>query len=222
MSNLSPLPAIVIEPKTAPANCVIIWLHGLGASGDDFAPMASHLTLDSHLQARYIFPHAPIRAISVNGGMQMPAWYDLDIVGFERKVNLADLQVSSDQVMALIDAQLAEGIPGERIILAGFSQGGAVAYEVLFHYPHTLAGVMAMSTYIANPESITQAQNKQTPVWLSHGSEDNVVPMALGRRAQEQLQQAGFEPSFSEYQMGHSVCPSQLKDIQAFLNRCLA
>lgn len=221
MSVPSPLSAIVMEPK-AQANCAIIWLHGLGASGDDFAPMAKHLTLDASIHPRFIFPHAPKRAISVNGGMEMPAWYDLDIEGFERKVNVEDLTVSCGQVMDIIEQQITQGIPSERIILAGFSQGGAVAYEVLFHSPHGLAGIMAMSTYIANPGSMAHAQFKQTPVWLSHGSEDEVVPMALGRRAEAQLKQVGFQPSFSEYHMGHNVCPSQLKDIQGFINKCLA
>lgn len=221
MSVRPALPAIVMEPK-AQANCAIIWLHGLGASGDDFAPMAKHLTLDASIQPRFIFPHAPERAISVNGGMEMPAWYDLTIEGFERKVNVEDLFLSCGQVMDIIEQQIDQGMTSERIILAGFSQGGAVAYDVLFHSPHRLAGIMAMSTYIANPDSIAHAQYAQTPVWLSHGSEDEVVPMALGLRAKAQLKEVGFNPSFSEYRMGHNVCPSQLKDIQGFINRCLA
>ena len=221
MTQQSPLSCIEIEPKTGPANAAIIWLHGLGASGHDFAPMAKHLTLHESIAMHYVFPHAPLRSVTVNGGAQMPAWYDLEIKGIERHVNLVDLAQSRDQVLSIIDALIEQGVPSKRIILAGFSQGGAVAYEVLFQCEHALAGVMSMSTYIADTSSINQALFKKTPIWLSHGSLDEVVPMTLGQDAFSALQSAGFAPSLSEYQMAHNVSPAQLKDIQKFIQSVL-
>ena len=219
---MSSFDCIEIKPKAGPANAAIIWLHGLGASGDDFAPMAKHLHLDSSIAMHYVFPHAPQRKVTINGGARMPAWYDLEIHGVERKANLEDLAQSRDQVLAKIEALIAAGINHKRIIIAGFSQGGAVAYDTLFHCQHALGGVMPMSTYIANADAIQHCKYKQTPVWLSHGTLDDVVPKGLGDRAFENLKKAGFEPTMSEYQMAHNVCPSQLKDIQAFIHKVLA
>jgi phospholipase/carboxylesterase len=217
---MSSFECVEIKPKTQ-ANAALIWLHGLGASSDDFVPMAKHLKLDSSIAMHYVFPDAPMRSVTINGGMQMPAWYDLDIQGVERTANLDDLAESRNHVIAKIEELIKTGISSERIIVAGFSQGGAVAYDVLFHCTHPLGAVMPMSTYIADSSAVAQTQFKQTPVWLSHGTLDDVVPMSLGERAFEALKQAGFAPTMSEYQMAHNVCPSQVKDIQAFINKIL-
>ncbi|MGR6873025.1 alpha/beta hydrolase [Pseudomonas sp. HK3] len=222
MNTQTYLPCIEIKPKSGPANAAIIWLHGLGATGDDFAPMAKHLNFDKRIAMHYVFPHAPQRSVAINGGASMPAWYDLQIEGVERKANLNDLAESREQVLAKIDELIATGIPSERIIIAGFSQGGAVAYDVLFNGAHSLAGVMPMSTYIADANVMNNAKFKQTPIWLSHGTLDDVVPMSLGERALNQLKQAGFEPTMNDYQMAHNVCPSQVKDIQKFIETVLA
>ena len=219
---MSFLDCIEVKPKTGPANAAIIWLHGLGASGDDFAPMAKHLHLDSSIAMHYVFPHAPQRNVTINGGASIPAWYDLEIHGVERQANLHDLAQSRNDVLEKIEELMATGIDNKRIIIAGFSQGGAVAYDTLFHCEHALAGVMPMSTYIADVSAVQLCKYKQTPVWLSHGTLDEVVPMELGERAFNNLNQAGFEPTMSEYQMAHNVCPSQLKDIQAFIHKVLA
>ncbi len=218
---MSAFRCVEIKPQTQ-ANAAIIWLHGLGASSDDFVPMAKHLKLNDSIAMHYVFPDAPVRSVTINGGAKMPAWYDLEIHGVERKANLDDLAQSRDQVLAKIDELMRSGIKSERIIIAGFSQGGAVAYDVLFHCKHPLAGVLPMSTYIADPSSVASAHFKQTPVWVSHGNRDDVVPMSLGERAFHALEQAGFAPTMSEYTMAHNVCPSQVKDIQEYINQLLA
>lgn len=211
---------INIEPNE-PANAVLIWLHGLGASGNDLAPLAQTIQCQDGIALRYIFPHAPHRPVSINGGASMPAWYDLEIHGHERKVVSEDLQASSEQILAIIEEQMAQGIASERIIIAGFSQGGAVTYETLFRCPHALAGAMPMSTYIGHQQTLTQAAHLRTPIWVSHGTQDDVVPFELGLRALQSLTGAGFEPEFSEYPMAHNICPSQVKDIQTFINTVL-
>lgn len=221
MNTKTLLPCIEIEPKNGPANAAIIWLHGLGASSADFVPMAKHLNLDSSIAMHYVFPDAPLRSVTLNGGAKMPAWYDLEINGVERTANLDDLAQSRNQVLGKIDELIAAGINSERIIIAGFSQGGAVAYDVLFHCLHQLAAVMPMSTYIADSSALENAKFKQTPIWLSHGTLDNVVPMSLGERAFYELKQTGFAPTMSDYQMAHNVCPSQVKDIQGFIDKVL-
>jgi len=218
---MSQLESIIIEPTNQTANSTLIWLHGLGSSGDDLAPIAKMLQLDESIALRYIFPHAPTRPVSLNGGMPMTAWYDLEINGVERKVITEDLTASSDQIIALIDEQVAQGIPSNRIILAGFSQGGAVTYETLFRCAKPLAAAFPMSTYIGNPDTIHQAKFPQTPVWVTHGTEDDVVPFELGQRALGLLEAGGFKPDFNEYRMAHSVSPTQIKDIQQRINRIL-
>jgi phospholipase/carboxylesterase len=217
---MSAFRCVEIKPQTH-ANAAIIWLHGLGASSDDFVPMAKHLKLNPGIAMHYVFPDAPLRSVSLNGGAKMPAWYDLEIHGVERKANLDDLAQSRDQVLTKIDELVGSGIHSERIIVAGFSQGGAVAYDVLFHCTRPLGGVMPMSTYIADDTQVAQSRNKQTPIWISHGNQDDVVPMSLGERAFHTLQQTGFAPTMSEYTMAHNVCPSQVKDIQGFINQAL-
>jgi len=170
---------------------------------------------------RFIFPHAPVRPVKLSGGTPMTAWYDLEIHGHERKVVTEDLEYSSDQVLAIIEDQIQQGIPSDRIVVAGFSQGGAVTYETLFRCPYPLAAAIPMSTYIGNMDTLSQAKFKKTPVWVSHGTADDVVPFELGTRAFEALKSSGFAPSFKEYTMAHSVSPAQIKDIQAFLNSVL-
>lgn len=218
---MSAFKCVEVKPTTQ-ANAALIWLHGLGASSDDFSPMAKVLKLDDSIAMHYVFPDAPVRPVSANGGAPMPAWYDLEIHGIERKANLDDLAESRHNVIAKIEELMSSGISSERIIVAGFSQGGAVTYDVLFHCPYPLGAVMPMSTYIADSSGLTQAKFKQTPIWVSHGTQDDVVPMELAERAMTELKQAGFAPTMSEYQMAHNVCPSQVKDIQAFINQVFA
>ncbi len=218
------LPAIEIEP-TKNANAAVIWLHGLGASGDDFAAVVPALGLSnqSDLNIRFIFPHAPVIPISVNGGMSMPAWYDILSMDVERKINQQQFMQSAQQVKDLIERELDRGISSERIVIAGFSQGGAVAYEVALNFEQPLAGLMALSTYVASPSTLAlKPCNAQLPVMICHGTEDNVVPESLGLLALEKLSSMGLKPEYKTYAMAHSVSPGQIKHITSFLKRVLS
>jgi phospholipase/carboxylesterase len=220
---VSYLPSIEIEPVgSVPANASIIWLHGLGASGDDFAPIVPQLKLDDSIALRFIFPHAPMRAITHNGGMQMPAWYDFVINGVDREINSDNLMQTSDQIASLIQREIDRGVPSNRIIIAGFSQGGAIAYQVAMSTKHKLAGLMAMSTYVPDDNTVrTSEVNADFPIHIFHGSEDLVVPELLGIKAKALLEEKGFSPEYSQYAMEHTVSISQIRDIAGFMNKCL-
>lgn len=214
---------IEIEPEAGMVNACIIWLHGLGASGDDFAPIVPQLKLDESIHARFIFPHAPQRAITFNGGVNMSAWYDFTIEGVERKVNSQHLLEVRQQIEQLIQQEVDRGIPSDRIVLAGFSQGGAIAYDVAFCCEKPLAGLMAMSTYVADFSVLEHAaQPTHFPVHIFHGTQDQVVPLSLGEKAKLALERKGWHPEYSLYAMDHSVCLAQVRDISRFLNKVLA
>lgn len=216
------LDRIEIDPEDGSANASIIWLHGLGASGDDFAPIVPQLKLDESIKARFIFPHAPLRPITFNGGMEMPAWYDFTIEGVNRIVNPEDLKQTREEILKLIQQELDLGIPANRIVLAGFSQGGAIAYDVAFNFNQPLAGLMTMSTYVADEKALDLGQQKSSlPIHIFHGINDQVVPLSLGDSAKHLLEEKGFEPEYSLYPMEHSVCLAQIRDITAFLNKVL-
>ncbi len=230
MSTVNYLPCIEIEPtkngEAIKANAAIIWLHGLGASGDDFAPIVPQLKLDDSLAIRFIFPHAPTRPITINGGMAMPAWYDFVINGVDREVNKNDLDQTTQSIMDLIQRELDRGVSSDHIIIAGFSQGGAIAYQVAMKWQTDtngpLAGLMAMSTYIADESVVINSQMpKAFPIHIYHGDQDQVVPISLGLKAKELLENNGYTPDYSEYSMEHSVCVSQIRDIAYFIDHCL-
>lgn len=215
---------IVLEPST-PADSCIIWLHGLGASGDDFVPVLPHL-----LQAlnttqppvlRAIYPHAPQQPVTINGGMVMPSWYDLLATSPRRQIDGQQLSDSVQRIHTLIDQQIAAGIDSRRILLAGFSQGGAVAYETAFSYPQPLAGLMALSTYIARPLQINAA-NQHLPVLIAHGDYDAVVSPELGEEASLLLAQSDINAESHRYPMAHEVCLQEIEDCGRFGGRCLS
>ncbi|MFN3881846.1 MAG: alpha/beta hydrolase [Nitrincola lacisaponensis] len=215
------LPSVVIEPKK-PADSCVIWLHGLGADGHDFAPIVPELGLPESLAIRFIFPHAPEIPVTINGGMVMPAWYDILEMQLERKIDTRQLQVSAEQVIALIEQQLAQGIPAERIIIAGFSQGGAVAYQAALSYPQRLGGLLALSTYFATADTLNHhPENQSLPILIMHGSEDDIVPESLGLKAQERLQNHGYTVEYARFAMPHAVCLEQIRQIGGWLAKCL-
>ncbi|NIB41451.1 carboxylesterase [Pseudomaricurvus alkylphenolicus] len=215
------LPCVEIEPRT-PANAAVIWLHGLGASGDDFAPIVPELNLPEDLAVRFVFPHAPSIPVTINGGMVMPAWYDILSLDIDRKIDSQQILQSAAAVTDLIDREIERGIDSQRIIVAGFSQGGAVAYQAALSYPAQLAGLMALSTYFATSDSIElNAANQSLPMFVSHGTQDPVVPEMLGQRAVENLQEKGFEPDYKVYPMQHEVCLPQIRDIARWLQERL-
>lgn len=219
---MSLLPCIEVEPQTT-ACASVIWLHGLGASGNDFEPIVPHLQLPDDLPVRFIFPHAPQIPVTINGGMVMPAWYDILSMDIDRKIDEQQILDSANKVVALIEQEISRGIASDRIILAGFSQGGAVAYQAALSYDKPLAGLMTLSTYFATANSIEpHASNKQIPIHVFHGTQDPVVPEILGQRAQTALTEMGYSPQYKTYPMQHEVCLPQIQDIGRWLQSCLS
>ncbi|RUO37751.1 carboxylesterase [Aliidiomarina shirensis] len=218
---MSLLPCVEVEPKQ-PANAAIIWLHGLGADGHDFEPIVPHIQFAEGVHARFVFPHAPRIPVTINGGMQMPAWYDILEMSINRNVDETQLRASAAQTVALIEREIERGIPAERIVLAGFSQGGAVAYEAALSFQKKLAGVMCLSTYLATQASVkTSEAQKTTPFLVQHGSQDPVVPAQLGTQAKAWLEEHGYAVTYQTYPMAHQVCAEQLQDISKFLQSVL-
>ena len=215
------LPAIIIEPSQA-ATASVIWLHGLGADGHDFEPIVPELKLPAQAAIRFIFPHAPAMPVTINGGYVMPAWYDILAMDIDRKVDVKQLEASAQAVAKLIDRELAKGIPSERIVLAGFSQGGAVAYQTALSYPKPLGGLLAMSTYFATADTIQlNPANQKLPIAIFHGLQDPVVPESLGKKAQQRLQTLGYTPEYFTYAMEHSVNATEVKDLAKFIQQWL-
>ncbi len=217
------LPAVELEyPKGRAVNASVIWLHGLGADGNDFAPIVSQLELPAGLGIRFIFPHAPSIPVTINNGYVMPAWYDIKQMDVDRHVDLEQLQQSAGWVHDLIAREVERGVPTERIIIAGFSQGGAVSYEAALSYPSKLAGVMALSTYFPTASTVTvQAAQQQLPVLICHGSRDPVVPETLGLASKMALETMGFKPEYRTYPMEHAVCPQEISDIARWIGKQL-
>ena len=223
MSNY--LDAVIVEhnPTKKVIDRAVIWLHGLGASGHDFEPVVPQLGLADDMAVRFIFPHAPNRPVTVNGGMVMPAWYDILEMSLERKVDIAQIEESSQQIHDLIAREIERGVKPEHIVIAGFSQGGAVAYHVALGYPQRLAGLMALSTYLATNDHINyNAANKDMPILIEHGTHDPVVPVVLGEQAQNLLSEKGYSVVYHTYPMAHQVCMPQIQNIGQWMNKVLA
>lgn len=218
---MSLLPAVEQETRPHP-DAAVIWLHGLGADGYDFAPIVPELNLPPELGIRFIFPHAPSLPVTVNGGYVMPAWFDILVMDIDRKVDSTQLLRSAAAIAAFVEREIARGIDSRRIILAGFSQGGAVAYQLGLSFPQPLGGLIAMSTYFATSDQVEFSEaNRHLPIEIHHGVYDAVVPQALGIRAAEFLQQHGYHINFRTYPMDHSVCPQQIVHIAEALQRFL-
>ena len=212
-----------LEISTGPApNAAVIWLHGLGADGHDFAPVIPDLMLPPELGIRFVFPHAPQIPITINGGYPMNAWYDILETSIERKVDTTHLLASSTAVGLLIDREIERGIDSTRIILAGFSQGGAVGYQTALSYPRPLAGLLVLSSYLATRDTLERhPANASILIQIFHGSADPTVPEKLGRQAYETLVNWEYEPSYRAYPMGHSVCIEEITAISDWLQVCL-
>lgn len=221
---MSLLPCEIVETQANNIDACVIWLHGLGASGHDFVPVVSELHLPETMAVRFIFPHAPAIPVTINGGMVMPAWYDiLTMAGAERRLDTALLMVSVDAVAALIADQRKQGVASERIVLAGFSQGGAVAYQLALSYPEPLAGLMTMSTYFPTSDTLVPSSaNAALPIHIFHGSRDPMVPESMGLDALAALKALGHEPEYKSYAMEHELCLPQIEDISQWLQRVLA
>lgn len=215
------LPCVEIEP-TQTATASVIWLHGLGANGHDFEPIVPELKLPSDLAIRFVFPHAPAIPVTINSGYVMPAWYDILEMNIERKVDEAQLRISASEVVKLIEREMQRGIPSERIIIAGFSQGGAVAYEAALSYAKPLAGLLCLSTYLATKDSLLRDKaNQDIPIQIFHGSLDPVVPVSLGEHAYEALKGWGYVVEYKTYPMEHSICLEEIEGISKWLQKTL-
>lgn len=213
------LPAVELAPK-GEHRASIIWLHGLGADGHDFVPVVPELGVDD-LGIRFVFPHAPTRAVTINGGMAMPAWYDIASVDLDRHVDTEDLDEARVQLGAWIDHERSLGIPSDKILIAGFSQGGAVALYTGLDHPERLAGIAALSTYHPVPERIGNGHeaNAQTSVFMAHGTHDPVVPMSLAEATAKRLEAANYPLEWHTYPMPHSVSPDEIRDLSAWLQK---
>lgn len=215
--------ALEITTGTTPS-CAVIWLHGLGADGHDFAPIVPELGLPSRLAVRFIFPHAPLLPVTINNGYVMPAWYDVRSLDMCQVEDETGIRASQQQVEALIRREEARGIPAARIVLAGFSQGGAIALHTGLRYEAPLAGVLALSTYLPLPHTLlTEASsvNAGLPVFMAHGTADSVIPLAQGIASRDRLEEHGYAVDWREYPMAHSVCPEEITDIGQWLVRVL-
>lgn len=212
---------VVIEP-TQPANQTIIWLHGLGADGHDFVPIAGELRFRSKSTTRFIFPHAQDLPVTINNGYVMPAWFDILDTQIDRIIDTPQLKKSSAYIHSLISQQIEYGIASTKIILAGFSQGGAVALDAGLEFPQQLGGLMVLSSYFATADNILPAPaNRKLPILIQHGLQDPIVPEQLGRESYEKLQVMGHQVQYQTYTMPHSVCPQQIEDISQWLDGVL-
>ena len=217
------LEAIEIETGRKPTGAVI-WLHGLGADGHDFAPIVPQLVGPDERPLRFVFPHAPVRPVTINGGMPMRAWYD--ILGFDRGIpqDTAGIRASAEQVAELIKRENQRGIPTNRIVLGGFSQGGAISLFAGPRYPEKLAGIMGLSCYLLLEDLLPAERtrvNYQTPIFLAHGTQDPVVDVRRGTEARQLLEAGGYPVEWHAYPMPHSVCPQEIEDIAAWLRKVL-
>ena len=211
--------AVVLAPATQ-ASASVIWLHGLGADGHDFVPIVPELKLPASPGIRFVFPHAAVRAVTLNMGMRMRAWYDIKTLTAEGRADETGLRESLSRLDALIAAERALGIESRRIVVAGFSQGGAVALHGALRHPEALGGVLALSCYLPLQAVLANElaeANRQTPILMCHGQHDPVLPLALGVAACNWLRAAGYRVEWKEYPMQHQVCLPEIQDIAAWL-----
>jgi phospholipase/carboxylesterase len=215
--------AVVLNPG-ASATSAVIWLHGLGADGFDFVPIVNELRLPATLSARFVFPHATPRPVTINNGFIMRAWYDITGFGPDRAEDDAGIRESDGVVRKYIEQQIAQGIPASKIVIAGFSQGGAIAFQTGLRYPQRLAGIMALSTYLPLRASLANeasAANRDVPILMCHGSHDGVVPPALGESSRDILLSQGYRIDWRSYPMAHQVCLEEVMDISKWLQERL-
>lgn len=215
--------SVVLEPA-ATADAAVIWLHGLGADGHDFVPIVDELRLPSTMAVRFIFPHARPRPVTINNGFVMRAWYDITGLGPDRKEDDAGIRESAGVVNGYIEQQNARGVATERIVIAGFSQGGAIALQASLRYPKRLGGVMALSTYLPLQTSVAAEAapaNKDVPILMCHGLRDQMVPATLGKASRDVLTSLGYKIEWQSYPMEHSVCMEEVHDISRWLQACL-
>lgn len=217
----SPLPHIELTTGADPVGTVI-WMHGLGADGWDFVPIVRELPLPEDLVLRFIFPHAPIRPVTINNGMSMPAWYDISQGDIARVPDEKGIRASQKTIEAFIEREAGRGVEPGRVVLAGFSQGGAIALQTGLRHPDKLAGIVALSTYLPLESSLEAegtAANKGTPILMVHGTEDPMIPVQLADASRATLQLRGYQVQWHTWPMEHAVCGPEIEAIAGFLGR---
>ena len=216
------LDGIEIETGPSPARSVV-WLHGLGADGNDFAPIVPELELPD-APIRFVFPHAPMQPVTINAGMVMRAWYDISDAAIRRE-DERGVRASQALVEALIEREKRRGTPAKQLVLAGFSQGGAIALQTGLRHPERIAGIMALSCYLPLADALAREAspaNRDVPIFMAHGSQDPIVIPERARRSRDALEGLGYAVEWHEYRMPHSVCPEEIGHISAWLRRVLA
>jgi phospholipase/carboxylesterase len=223
MTQTPLLQSLEIETGPNPTHSVV-WLHGLGADGNDFAPIVPELRLPSSLSVRFVFPHAPVQPVTINGGMAMRSWYDILVPNLVRIEDEAGIRASERAVHALIQREVSRGVPTERIVLAGFSQGCAMTLHTGLRASYKLAGLMGLSGYlplIDMAEHDRHSVNQDTPVFLAHGLQDPVVALSRAQTSRDKLVSLGYQVQWHTYPMQHSVCAQEINDMSAFLRSVL-
>jgi phospholipase/carboxylesterase len=215
-----------IERETgAHPNCAVIWLHGLGADGNDFVPIVNEMRLPASLSIRFVFPHAPVRPVTLNNGFRMRAWYDLAAGDITNRADVAGVTASQAQIEALIAREKKRGIKARRIVLAGFSQGGVVALHTGLRHAERLAGIVALSTYVVLPEKLAaegSPANRDIPIFMAHGTMDPMIRIDWGEASRRALQTAGYRVEWHTYPMPHSVVWEEIEAVSVFLAKVLA
>jgi phospholipase/carboxylesterase len=215
-----------IESETTPdPSASVIWLHGLGADGNDFVPIVPELRLPGWLSIRFVFPHAPVRPVTINNGFRMRAWYDISAADLSSRADMAGVQQSQRQLEALIERERRRGTPSSRIVVAGFSQGGAIALYAGLRHAERLAGIIALSTYLIASDRLAAeaaAVNRGASIFMGHGTADPIVRFEWGDTSRQLLASAGYQVEWHTYRMEHSVCIEEIKAVSAWLQRVLA
>jgi len=218
------LEAVIIEPTGKP-QAVVIWLHGLGADGYDFEPIVPELNLPANAAIKFIFPHAPKMPVTVNGGYVMRAWYDIVEADLGEQQDERGIKQSQQQLNALIESEIAKGTPAHKIILAGFSQGGAIILQTGLRYPERLGGIMVLSSYVPLADKLVKEKhsaNQKTPIFYGHGEEDDIIPIDFAKQSRDLLLAQGYQIEWHSYAMPHAVVPDEIDDIGIWLRKVLA
>lgn len=215
--------AVIIEAKSE-HKASVIWLHGLGADGHDFESIVPEMNLADDLGIKFIFPNAPIRPVTMNGGMSMRAWYDVKSPNLRELEDVESITESDQLIRNYIDAEITAGIRANKIILAGFSQGGAITLHTGLRYPEPLAGLLALSTYLPLPKQldVEASDHKDIPIMMAHGIADQVISIEQGRTSRETLKEAGYSIEWHEYAMQHSVCLEEIDAIAVWIKTLLS
>ena len=218
---MKPLELIELATGAEPKGTVI-WMHGLGADGWDFVPIVRELPLPQDLHLRFIFPHAPVRPVTINNGHEMRAWYDIKMNDISRVPDEAGIRESQASIEALIAREEKRGVSADRIVLAGFSQGGAIALQAGLRHRERLGGIVALSTYLPLEDSLDReaaAANKRTPIFMAHGTQDPVIPVQLAEASKRALEQRGYDVAWQTWPMPHSVCAEEVEELGGFFIR---